>query len=298
MYDVALTVQACLRAGTAVDVAWLVGESHSPADALALTPGGGRVGSALAGAVDQVADLATQGATGRLHTLTVGEHEALLAGEAAGGTVRCALLPAADLPADLWDRLTRREPICLAGRLDAGRITATTLLDADTVEAAGPDAAALFGRRTSAAAALGDLLVTVLWPVPKLVVVGGGDIAETVARISALLGWTVVSAEDRQTATGLVAGLSPLDAVLIATHGTELAGPAIAGALDSAAGYIGALGGPRIVAEREVWLADRGYTDLSRVHSPAGLDLGATTPAENAVAILAEAIAARAGRLQ
>jgi len=65
-------------------------------------------------------------------------------------------------------------------------------------------------------------------------------------------------------------------------------------ALDSDVGYIGALGARRMQENRADWLAYRGVTDLSRIHGPAGLDIGAETPAEIAVSILAEAIAENA----
>jgi len=62
-------------------------------------------------------------------------------------------------------------------------------------------------------------------------------------------------------------------------------------ALDSEAGYIGALGARRMQENRADWLAYRGVTDLTRLHGPAGIDIGAETAAEIAVSILAEAIA-------
>ena len=66
-------------------------------------------------------------------------------------------------------------------------------------------------------------------------------------------------------------------------------------ALDSPVGYIGSLGARRMQENRADWLAYRGVTDLTRVHGPAGIDIGADTPAEIAVSILAEAIAGRFG---
>jgi len=103
VYEIALTVAACLRAGTRVDVAWVVDAqglgARDVGEALAVTPGGGRVGSVLGGALDdQLVDLATQGLTGRVHALQVGDFDAQLAGLACGGAARCVLVPATALP--------------------------------------------------------------------------------------------------------------------------------------------------------------------------------------------------------
>ena len=74
-----------------------------------------------------------------------------------------------------------------------------------------------------------------------------------------------------------------------------MAGPALRAALAGEVGYIGALGSRRTQQSRADWLAYRGITDLDRVHGPAGLDIGANTPAEIAVSIIAEALAVASG---
>jgi xanthine dehydrogenase accessory factor len=66
----------------------------------------------------------------------------------------------------------------------------------------------------------------------------------------------------------------------------------LAAALESDAGYIGALGSQKMQQNRADWLAYRGITEISRVHGPAGVDIGATSPAEIAISILAQAIEA------
>jgi len=62
--------------------------------------------------------------------------------------------------------------------------------------------------------------------------------------------------------------------------------------------YIGALGSRRNQERRRELLRDAGLTDdeLERISGPAGLDIGADTPAETAISMLAEALAVRAGR--
>ena len=92
--------------------------------------------------------------------------------------------------------------------------------------------------------------------------------------------------------------LGPRDAVLVFTHDPKFDEPALLAALRSGAGYIGALGSRRTHDDRVERLRAAGATerDLARVSSPCGLDVGARTPAETAIAVLAEILALRAHR--
>jgi xanthine dehydrogenase accessory factor len=137
----------------------------------------------------------------------------------------------------------------------------------------------------------GDALVSVFLAVPRLVVAGGGPVAAALARAAELVGWQPTVVSDA-SATGLIAGLSPIDKVVVAGHDLDLAGAALLAALGSGAGYIGSLGGRTMQQNRADWLGYRGVTDLDRVHGPAGLDIGASTPEEVAISIVAEAIKA------
>jgi xanthine dehydrogenase accessory factor len=301
VYGIALSVAACLRAGTRVDVAWVV-EAHGfssrdRADALAVTPGGGRVGSLLSGSLDeQLADAARQGnRAGRLLDLHVGDVDALAVGLSCGGDARCLLVPAIDLPPPLWELLTAREPVCLISRLDGDTVVETALFTSETIATASEQAAEVFGRGVSDGVITDEAVVTVFWPVPKLVVVGGGAVADALTEAAALLGWQTQTITDAPTATGVVAGLAVLDKVVVTSHDVEIGGPALAAALASDVGYIGALGSRRTQQARADWLAYRGIIDLDRIHGPAGLAIGADTPAEIAVSILAEALAVRSG---
>jgi len=301
VYEIALTVAACLRAGTKVDVAWAVEtrgfSARDNTEALALTPGGGRVGSVLSGALnDQLATLAAESMAGRLVDLHVGDLDAGIAGLSCGGDARCLLISASDLPAELWEHLRNRDAVCLVTRLDGDRVVGTDLFTAATIAEAGEDRAQLFGRATSETTVADGEVVTVLWPVPTVVVVGAGAIAEALSAAAGLLGWHAQTVVDVNTATGLISGLAALDKVVVISHDHDLAGPALEAALASDVGYIGALGSRHTQRARAQWLADRGITDLDRIHGPAGLDLGGRTPPEIALSILAEALAIRNGR--
>ncbi|MGB2876325.1 MAG: XdhC family protein [Gaiellaceae bacterium] len=157
----------------------------------------------------------------------------------------------------------------------------------------------------------------VLGPPPRLVVVGATDTAEALCRAAGALGWQTLVVDPRpQLATVerlpsagelIVAwpdeGLEKLGpdrdaAIVVLTHEERLDVPALRAALASEAFYVGAIGSRKTQARRRERLLEAGVPEesLERLAGPAGLDLGAQTPAETAVSILAEILAVRAGR--
>lgn len=292
MYDIAVAVAACLRAGTRVDVAWVVDSDLEPApgptEAVGLTPGGGRLGSLLGGALD---DRLAEAGGARLTTLDLTPLDTSAMGRR-GSRVSCLVVPADTLPDGLWKRLVAREPVCLLTRLDGERAVGVTAYDAGPDERGGRAAMDLIARGASASLRTDEGVITVLCPVPRLALLGSGPIADAVAAVAGAVGWSVQRG-DVATVAGLAAGLTPDDLVVVMSHDLDAAGTVLAEALDGDAGYIGALGSRRMQEARARWLADRGFTDLSRVHGPAGLDIGAASPGEVAVSVVAEAIAVR-----
>ena len=87
-------------------------------------------------------------------------------------------------------------------------------------------------------------------------------------------------------------------AVVVLTHDDKFDLPAIAGALETEAFYIGALGSRRNQERRRERLLEAGVPEeaLERISGPCGLDIGAESPAETALSMLAEILAVRAGR--
>ena len=157
----------------------------------------------------------------------------------------------------------------------------------------------------------------VFGPPPRVVVVGAVDTAEALCRAAKALGWRTAVADARArfatrerlpSADELVVGwpddayaqlgLGYGDAVVVLTHDEKFDVPAVAGALAADVSYVGALGSRRAQEARRERLREAGVADedLARVHGPCGLDVGAETPAETAVSILAEILAVRAGR--
>jgi xanthine dehydrogenase accessory factor len=154
-------------------------------------------------------------------------------------------------------------------------------------------------------------------PPPRLVVVGAVDVAEALCSAAGLLGWHTICVDPRAvfatpdripSADELVvewpddalARIAPdhNTAVVVLTHDEKFDLPALKVALRTEAFYVGAIGSRRTQAKRRERLLEEGLIEdeLAQLHGPAGLDLGADTPAEQALSILGEALAVRAGR--
>ena len=157
----------------------------------------------------------------------------------------------------------------------------------------------------------------VLGPPPRVLVFGAVDTAEALCRAAKSIGWRAIVSDPRAkfaTAERLpsadeivvawpdetLARLRPdrATAVIVLTHEDRFDVPALAGALATDAFYVGALGSRRNQARRRELLLDAGVDEdaLERIAGPCGLDIGADTPAETALSILAEILAVRAGR--
>jgi xanthine dehydrogenase accessory factor len=282
MYDVALSVSACARSGTRADVAWMIAPVISN-DAVAFTPGGGRVGQLAGGAFDGLlADVASRHLSrGRRIAHTVTAIEAALSGLAEGTAVEFLLVPADQLPSDIWPVLLAHRPVTIDASIDGDEVVDVRIDEARDASGPAVDAAPTEVR-------------TVFAPIPRLVVAGGGPFADALAAQGRLLGWKVAVESRPEMVAGMTATLSDLDAVVVMGHEVEPSSRCLMAALESEAGYIGALGSAAMQQARADWLAYQEFTDISRVHGPAGLPLGGRSPAEVAVAIVAEILDERA----
>ena len=151
---------------------------------------------------------------------------------------------------------------------------------------------------------------------PRLVAVGGVEVARSLVRLAAELGFETVVVDGRPAfatperfpdVDRLIVGwpddvaeeigLGPNDAVAVLSHDVKFDEPAIVEALRRGCRYVGAVGSRKTQADRRARLLAAGVSeaDLARLHGPIGLDLGGRSPAETALAILAEIVAERYG---
>ncbi len=154
----------------------------------------------------------------------------------------------------------------------------------------------------------GSVFIHVHNPPMKLAIVGAVHIARPLSRMAAVAGYAVTVIDPRRAFASdarfpdvavsrgwpdeALAELAPdaRTAVVMLTHDPKLDDPALEVALNSAAFYVGALGSKRTHAARAKRLADRGLDEaaIGRIHGPVGLSIGALSPAEIAIAIMAE----------
>jgi xanthine dehydrogenase accessory factor len=161
------------------------------------------------------------------------------------------------------------------------------------------------------------LFADVFGPPPRLLVYGAVDTADALCAAANALGWHTIAADARgKFATRermpsadevivawpeeTLAQVQPdhATAIVVLTHDDKFDVPLLVGALAGDAFYIGALGSRRNQERRRERLLEAGVDEnaLDRISGPAGLDIGAQSPAETALSILAEIMAVRAGR--
>jgi xanthine dehydrogenase accessory factor len=164
----------------------------------------------------------------------------------------------------------------------------------------------------------GELLVDATFPPPRLMIFGAVDYAAALCRLARVAGWRPYVIDPRgffarsdrfpdaervvtawpEEGVAELGGLDRATYVAVLTHDPKLDDAAVGMALRSDVRYLGAMGSSRANEARRERLAEAGFTedDVARIAMPIGLDLGALTPEETALSIMAEISAIRNGR--
>ena len=161
-----------------------------------------------------------------------------------------------------------------------------------------------------------EVFVEPILPFPMVVVIGGGHVGKAVAHLAKWLNFRVTISDDRpefctqesnpdadefypvpMAELPLHLGITPQTYLVLTTRGNNMDVAGLPALLASQAGYIGVIGSRRRWSETCKGLHETGITDeqLKSVHSPIGIGVGAETPEEIAVSIMAEILMVRGG---
>ena len=159
-----------------------------------------------------------------------------------------------------------------------------------------------------------EVFIEVILPPPTVIAVGGVHITIALMALAKTLGYRTVVIDPRSAfgneerfpnVDQLIqkwpeeafeqVPISRATAIAMLTHDPKLDDPALKIALPSSAFYVGALGSKTTQSKRRQRLLDEGLTEeqMNRLHGPIGLEIGAGTPEEIAMSIMAEIVAAR-----
>ncbi len=235
----------------------------------------------------------------------VGDEAAFAAGLACGGNIRILVEPVAvgqgvepALLATLVERRKAHLPVALAVNLQSWQ---RRLIGAD-------DALAAERFISDKSGLEGDWFINIHNPPLRMVIVGAAHIAQPLVQMARLAGFAPVLVDPREAFASNLRfpgetllhdwpdealeqiKLDTRTAVVTLSHDPKIDDPAIAVALKSPVFYLGCLGSTRTHAKRVARLKKTGFTDaeIARIHAPVGLDIGAKTPAEIAIAIMAQ----------
>jgi len=261
-------------------------------------------GGCVEGAVVLEALEALEDGKARLLEFGVSDDDAFSAGLACGGRIRVLVEPVGgslteETLAALVEARAERQPVAYV--LDLEALTGGQIAGA----AADPDR---FRADKSGVEEDGRTFVAIHNPPLRMIVVGAVHIAQPLVGMARAAGYDVTVIDPRPAFAAAARfprqviledypdevmpslGLDARTAVVTLTHDPKIDDPAIREALGSDLFYLGCLGSTRTHAKRVERLKAGGYSDeaIARIHAPVGLAVGARSPAEIAISIMAE----------
>src|SRR2546425_942196 len=203
------------------------------------------------------------------------------------------------------------------GTLGLAALDALVVEDAERSIWNGDAGTSTYTVESSTGALVFDVFIEGFPPPPTLVIVGAGHIAIPLTTFAKTLNYRVVVVDARSAfgtrerfplADELIVewpdevlekmDLYPSTAVAVLTHDPKFDEPTLKVVLSRQVGYVGAVGSRKTGEERNERLRKQGLTDdqISSIHGPIGLNIGATSPEEMALAIMPEIVATRHGK--
>jgi xanthine dehydrogenase accessory factor len=301
------------------------GSSPRPPGAQMATAASGLIAGSISGGclesaiVEEAQSVLAGGPPKRLRYGAVGE-DSLQIGLACGGSIEVYVEQLAALHHTLIEALADEETMVLATDLTTG---AHLLAWPDGRQLGDRSLAGVVEEKPATPLAelrqgpQGDVFLQVFLPRPTLVVVGATEAGRSLVTLSHILGFRTrvidaraafATAERFPEADELTVAwpqkalqrdaLGRQHYVAILSHDPKFDLPALRVALRSEAAYVGLLGSHVAQARRHEALRQEGFSEqqISRIHGPVGLDLGGQSPAEIALAVIAEVVAVRNGR--
>ncbi|MEL7138862.1 MAG: XdhC/CoxI family protein [Pseudomonadota bacterium] len=286
------------------------GSAPRPVGAMLAISGEGEIagsvsGGCVEGAVVVEALEAIEDGCCRILEFGVSSEEAFAVGLACGGTIRVLVEPVgvgAGWEAPLLEALVDAR----AARQPAGVVTDTVTWDRHLLGYA--EAPERFDADRSGFEPNGATFIAIHNPPLRLAIIGGAHAAQPLALMARATGYDVTVIDPREAFASAARfpgehisndwpdealaahGLDLRTAVVTLSHDPKIDDPAIMAALRSPAFYIGALGSTRTHARRAERLKAEGFraAEIARIDAPVGADIGARTPAEIAVSVMAE----------
>jgi xanthine dehydrogenase accessory factor len=326
MRDILPILERWMGEGQAVAVGSVIERIGSaprdPGAALAVSTSGEVAGSVTGGCVEPAvireATEVLNGSTGRICRYGLTDDDGFDVGLSCGGTIAVAVYPLdpAVVP-PLSEAVASDSPVALTVRLADRRFGEQRLFSGEGARSGDPvesAARALLEIGESGVVETGDgelVFVESYAPRPDLYVFGASDHVAALVTAAKFVGYRVTVCDPRTTfmtrerfpdADELAVEWpdrflenAPVDArtaICMMTHDLKFDVPALKRALQTNAGYIGAIGSEKTRAERDARLRDEGVgeADLARLHQPIGIQIGARTPEEVAVTIAAQLI--------
>ena len=278
---------------------------------LAISGDGQIAGSVSGGCVEGAVVVEALDALGdgesRILEFGVSDDEAFAVGLACGGTIRVLVEPVGQavsdmLLAELCEARAARRPVAYVVNVATWQRRLADQTDAEI----GAKLADRF--RSDKSGFEGDQFMAIHNPPLRMAVVGAVHIAQPLMVMARLTGFDAVLIDPREAFASEARfpgetmlhdwpdqalkdqGLDARTAVVTLTHDPKLDDPAIMTALRSDVFYLGCLGSSRTHAKRVARLIDQGFdqVEIARIHAPVGLDIGAKSPAEIAISVMAE----------